>query len=74
MANVSATIPCPAMAASPCIRIPNTLSVVLSFNKVCLALTLPTTTGSTASRCDGFGVKDKCIFLPSNSLSLDTPK
>ena len=74
IAKVSATIPCPATAASPWISKAITLSVFLSFDKVCFALTFPTTTGFTASKCDGFEVNDKWIFLFSNSLSVDTPK
>ena len=50
IANVSATTPCPAIAASPWINKPITLLVVLSLAKVCFALTFPATTGLTASK------------------------
>ena len=35
----------------------------------CLARTLPTTTGSTISRCAGLTVSERCTFLPSSSRS-----
>ena len=40
----------------------------------CLARTLPSTTGSTISRCDGLAVSDRCTLLPSNSRSDDAPR
>ena len=46
----------------------------LSFSWSCLARTLPSTTGSTISRCDGLAVSDRCTLLPSNSRSDDAPR
>ena len=40
----------------------------------CLARTLPSTTGSTISRCDGLAVSDRCTLLPSNSRSDEAPR
>ena len=41
---------------------------------VCTARALPSTTGSTASRCDGLGSSDRWTLLPSNSRSDDVPR
>ena len=40
----------------------------------CLARTLPSTTGSTISRCDGLAVSDRWILLLSNSRSDEAPR
>src|SRR6478735_1368404 len=40
----------------------------------CLARTLPSTTGSTISRCDGFAVSDRWILLTSNSRLNEAPR
>src|SRR5918996_1533383 len=54
-ANVSATTPCPAKAASPWIRRGSTgLLASPPSSWSCLARTIPSTTGSTASRWLGF--------------------
>ena len=52
--KVSATTPCPAIAASPCINNPETFEFSLSPTMVCFARILPATTGFTASKCEGF--------------------
>ena len=40
--------------------------IIITFvHHIRLALEKPTTTGSTASRCEGFGINFKCIVLPS---------
>ena len=40
----------------------------------CEARTLPITTGSTASRCDGLGSSETCTRLPATSMSVDVPR
>ena len=42
--------------------------------QVCEARALPSTTGSTASRCDGLGNSDRWTLLPSNSRSDEVPR
>ncbi len=72
----SATTPWPAKAASPCsssgITARRSSGVQPCWS--CLARTLPSTTGSTISRCDGLGVSDRWTLLPSNSRSEDAPR
>ncbi len=70
----SYTTPCPATAASPCIKIGNILEVS-PFNFVSIfALEIPPTTAFTVSRCDGFGAKSmRTFFPPSLSLKLVQP-
>ena len=68
-------MPWPAKAASPCIRMPITLprwrvSPAMS----CRARTLPTTTGSTASRWLGLGCKEMCTSCPASSTSVEVPR
>ena len=63
--SVSYTTPWPENAASPCIRMPMHLSRVVSPLRSCAARTFPTTTGLTASRCDGFATNDRCTLRPS---------
>ena len=41
---------------------------------VCLARTLPETTGLTASRWDGLAVSERWTVLPSKSRSDDVPR
>ena len=74
MAKHSATIPCPANAASPCIKTGITFFLSLSLWKNCFALTWPSTTGFTASKWDGLSVKLICTEFPSNSLFEEAPK
>ena len=40
----------------------------------CRARTLPTTTGSTASRCEGFGCSERCTGRPATSMSVLVPR
>ena len=40
----------------------------------CRARTLPTTTGSTASRCDGLGCSERWTVRPSTSMSVEVPR
>ena len=40
----------------------------------CRARTLPTTTGSTASRCEGLGCSDRCTMRPPISMSVEVPR
>ncbi len=40
----------------------------------CRARTLPTTTGSTASRCEGLGCSDRCTVWPAISTSVEVPR
>ena len=40
----------------------------------CRARTLPTTTGSTASKCDGFGWSEMCTSCPATSTSVLVPR
>ena len=55
--SVSATTPCPANAASPCIATGSTEKPVPPLSsRSCLARTMPSSTGSTVSRCDGLAV------------------
>src|SRR5918999_6428394 len=63
--NVSATTPWPANAASPCRSTGRTLSNDPSGSSSCLARTIPSTTGSTASRCEAF---DAMITARSSPL------
>ena len=74
IAKHSATIPCPANAASPCKRTGITFTLCGSLWKNCLALVCPNTTGFTASRWEGFAVKLTWTLLPLKSLSADAPK
>src|SRR6478736_10497650 len=63
--GVSATTPCPANAASPCIRSGSTVkpdSPLLSLS--CLARAITSRTGSTASKCDGLAVKETATWAP----------
>ena len=46
----------------------------MSLNWSCLARTLPSTTGSTISKCDGFAVSERCTLLPSNERSDEAPR
>ena len=63
----SATSPWPAKAASPCIRMPATSRPLASSPRCCcFARTLPSTTGSTASRCDGLAASDRWTVLPAD--------
>ena len=71
--KTSATIPCPAKAASPCINTPSTFFLSTSSRWACFALTRPTTTGFTTSKCDGFAFRVKWTIFSSNSLSADDP-
>ena len=42
---------------------------------VCLARTLPSTTGLTASRCEGLAVRLRCTVPPSgSSRSVEVPR
>src|SRR5437762_3937517 len=70
----SATSPWPAKAASPCIRMPTTWLRSASPRWCCLARTLPSTTGSTASRCDGLAANDRCTLRPPISRSPEVPR
>ena len=74
IAKHSATTPWPAKAASPWINIGITLFLSLSLWKYCFALVWPSTTGLTASRCDGLSVKLTWTEFPSNSLLDEAPK
>ena len=38
------------------------------------ARTLPATTGSTASRCEGLGCSDRCTMRPPISMSVLVPR
>ena len=64
--RVSETTPCPAKAASPCIKIGSTgyevcastlKSPASARNLSCLARVIPSNTGLTASKCDGLAAK-----------------
>ena len=55
IAKHSATIPCPANAASPCIKTGITF-FLLFCERIVFALTCPNTTGFTASKWDGLSV------------------
>jgi hypothetical protein len=75
--------PWPANAASPCSSSGSTLTRsrvsggTMSPSRPiwsCLARALPSTTGSTISRCDGLAVSDRCTLLPSNSRSDEAPR
>jgi len=62
-------------AASPWISTGSTLvRASMSRNCHCLARALPSTTGLTISRCDGFGVSERWTFWPSNSRSEEAPR
>ena len=72
----SATTPWPAKAASPWISSGSTgvRSPALQPCWSCLARTLPSTTGSTISRCDGLAVSERCTLLPSKERSDEAPR
>ena len=67
--SVSATTPWPANAASPCSISGTTVNPSgpspLS-SRSCLARTMPSRTGSTASRCDGLATSDTAMSLSPN--------
>jgi len=64
MFSVSATIPCPAKAASPWISTGRTFArCSVSFRTRCLARAIPSTTGFTASRWLGFGDSDTLVIV-----------
>src|SRR3978361_920775 len=67
------TTPCPANAASPCTRIGNTCAPSLSPRRSMRALTEPSTTGLTISRCDGLNASDRCTGPPVVVMSLEKP-
>ena len=69
MLSVSATTPCPANAASPCIRIGSTENASGSLIWSCLARTMPTTTGSTASRWLGLAASSTGMSLPDRATN-----
>ena len=52
--NLFHLLTCPAKAASPCMRMDMTFAPSMSPRKNCSARVFPWTTGSTASRWDGF--------------------
>ena len=54
----SITTPCPEKDASPCSKTGTTFFLLLSSSLSCLALTDPSTTGSTISKCDGLLFRD----------------
>src|SRR2546423_5975972 len=72
--SVSATTPCPANAASPCTATARTVyPSSLRSIRSCLARTIPSSTGSTASRWDGFATTETPIECsPSGVLYLPT--
>ena len=73
MLSVSATIPCPANAASPCRRTGRTFECSrASPSAVCLARTIPSTTGSTNSRWLGFGASETPSFWPEGAVCVPT--
>ena len=74
IAKHSATTPCPAKAASPCIKTGITFFLSLSLWKYCLARTCPKTIGFTASKCDGLSVRLIWTKFPSNSRFAEAPK
>src|SRR3978361_991163 len=53
------TTPCPANAASPWTRIGSTCAPSLSPRRSMRALTEPSTTGLTISRCDGLNARER---------------
>ena len=62
------------MAASPWMITPITCARSLSPRCACLARTLPTTTGSTASRCEGLATRETWISLSSKTRSAEVPR
>ena len=72
MFSVSATTPCPAKAASPCMRMGRTEYASGSLIVSCLARTIPTTTGSTASRWLGLAASSTVTSLPERETNFPT--
>ena len=72
MFRVSATSPWPAKAASPWRRIGRIRSRAASPARSCLARTIPSTTGSTASRWLGFGASPTFTRVPSGASCVPT--
>ena len=68
--SVSATTPWPAKAASPWTRTDKTSKRWSALSVSCLARTMPSTTGSTASRCDGFDAKVTDSSDPDRATNL----
>ena len=67
MFKVSGTTPWPANAASPWIRTGTTGNSLLEivFRRSSFARTIPSRTGLTASKCDGFAARETLTLLPS---------
>ncbi len=65
MPSVSATTPSPANAASPCMRIGRMRVRSSSPRRSCSARAIPSSTGSTASRCDGFDASSTSTSVPA---------
>ena len=55
--KVSATTPCPANAASPCNKTGRIEYASRMFVRSCFARTIPSRTGFTASKCEGFAAR-----------------
>ncbi len=71
MFRVSATTPWPAKAASPWIWIGSTGKVVPPWSRMsCLARAMPSTTGSTASRWEGFAASETLMVSPSRPVKV----
>ncbi len=71
MFSVSATTPWPAKAASPCSSTGRTVKSVPPLPMTsCLAREMPSTTGSTVSRCEGLAASETWICSPSRPVKV----
>ena len=64
------TTPWPAKAASPCTRIGSTGNSVGFSRWSCLARTMPSSTGFTASRWEGFAARYTLVEAPSAAVKV----